>query len=216
MKTSVGRAALDEDLDGVEAIVDAVRGKASVLVDAHGGYDARSATAAGRRLERMGAGWLEDPLPPEDVEGYAALCAALDLPVASGETECTRWQFNEKLRRRASDVILPDVCRAGGISEGRKIALVADLYNVPWCIHASISTAVHLAAGLHLAAATPNFLLAEYPSSFRTSALANDLFGGMPAPEGGHMTVPDGPGLGLVANEGAIKAHALDPYEPVG
>src|SRR6266508_330291 len=89
MKTSVGRAPLDEDLDGAEAIVTAVRGKADVLVDAHGVYDARSATQAGRRLERMGAGWLEDPLPPEDVDGYAALCAALDLPVASGETECT-------------------------------------------------------------------------------------------------------------------------------
>jgi L-alanine-DL-glutamate epimerase-like enolase superfamily enzyme len=216
IKTSVGRAPLDEDLDGVEALVEAVRGKASVLVDAHGVYDARSATAAGRRLERMGAGWLEDPLPPEDVEGYAALCAALDLPVASGETECTRWQFNEKLRRRASDVILPDVCRAGGISEGRKIALVADLYNVPWCIHASISTAVHLVAGLHLAAATPNFLLAEYPSSFRTSALANDLFRGMRSPENGHLELPDGPGLGLVANEEVLKAQALDPYEPVG
>jgi L-alanine-DL-glutamate epimerase-like enolase superfamily enzyme len=215
MKTSVGRAPLDEDLDGVEALIDAVRGQANVLVDAHGVYDARSATEAGRRLERMGAGWLEDPLPPEDVDGYAALCAALDLPVASGETECTRWQFNEKLRRHASDVILPDTCRAGGISEGRKIALVADLYNVPWCIHASISTAVHLVAGLHLAAATPNFLLAEYPSTFRTSPMANDLFAGMSPPAAGHLQVPSGPGLGLTPIGDAIKAHSLDPYETV-
>jgi L-alanine-DL-glutamate epimerase-like enolase superfamily enzyme len=216
MKTSVGRAPLDEDLDGVEALVDAVRGQASVLVDAHGVYDARSATQAGRRLERMGAGWLEDPLPPEDVAGYAALCAALDLPVASGETECTRWQFQQKLTQRASDVILPDVCRAGGISEGRKIALVADLHNVPWCVHASISTAIHLVAGLHLAAATPNFLLCEYPQSFRTSPLANDIFHGMGRPEGGHLNVPDGPGLGLTVDEAALKAHSLDPYESVG
>jgi L-alanine-DL-glutamate epimerase-like enolase superfamily enzyme len=215
MKTSVGRAPLGEDLDGVQAIVEAVHGKADVFVDAHGVYDARSATEAGRRLERMGAGWLEDPLPPEDVEGYVALCAALDLPVASGETECNRWQFNEKLRRRASDVILPDTCRAGGISEGRKIALVADLYNVPWCIHASISTAIHLVAGLHLAAATPNFLVAEYPSSFRTSPLANELFHGMAAPADGHMQVPSGPGLGLTADDDALRAHSLDPYQPL-
>ena len=65
MKTSVGRAPLDEDLEAVEALIDAVRGQAGVLVDAHGVYDARSATEAGRRLERAGAGWLEDPLPPE-------------------------------------------------------------------------------------------------------------------------------------------------------
>jgi L-alanine-DL-glutamate epimerase-like enolase superfamily enzyme len=215
MKTSVGRGPLDEDLDGVEAIVEGVRGKADVLVDAHGVYDARSAVTAGRRLEQMGAGWLEDPLPPEDVEGYAALCAALDLPVASGETECTRWQFNEKLRRRASDVILPDVCRAGGITEGRKIALVADLYNVPWCVHASISTAVHLAAGLHLAAATPNFLLCEYPQSFRASPLANALLQTPLVCESGHIQLPDAPGLGIAFDQEALAAHALDPYTPV-
>jgi L-alanine-DL-glutamate epimerase-like enolase superfamily enzyme len=68
---------------------------------------------------------------------------------------------------------------------------------------------------LHLAAATPNFLLAEYPSSFRTSALANDLFRGMRPPEHGHMELPDGPGLGLVVDDEALKAHALDPYQPV-
>ena len=167
-------------------------------------------------MERMGVGWLEDPLPPEDVEGYAALCAALDIPVASGETECNRWLFEEKLRRRASDVILPDVCRAGGISEGRKIALIADVHNVPWCVHASISTAVHLMAGLHLAAATPNFLLCEYPSSFKTSALANELFRGLPRPEGGFFDLLDKPGLGLEMDEDVMKHHVLDPYEAVG
>lgn len=169
MKLSVGRGPLDEDLDGVEAVIEAVRGDADVLVDAHGVYDARTAVAAGRRLERAGAGWFEDPLPPEDVDGYAALCQTLDIPVANGETECNRWQFLDKFRKRAADVILPDVCRAGGISEGRKIALIADLHNVRWCVHASISTPIHLAAGLHLAAATPNFLLCEYPQSFRTT-----------------------------------------------
>jgi L-alanine-DL-glutamate epimerase-like enolase superfamily enzyme len=215
MKTSIGRAPLGKDLDGVEAIVEAVRGRAGVLVDAHGVYDARSATVAGRRLERMGVGWLEDPLPPEDVDGYAALCAALDLPVASGETECTRWQFRDKLARRASDVILPDVCRAGGISEGRKIALVADLWNVPWCVHASISTPIHLAAGLHLMAATPNALLCEYPGSFSTSPLASDLVAGLARPEGGHLEVSGLPGLGLTVNDDALRAHSLDAYEPV-
>ncbi|MBI3973013.1 MAG: mandelate racemase/muconate lactonizing enzyme family protein [Chloroflexi bacterium] len=216
MKTSIGRGSLDADLEGVEAIIDAVRGKANVLVDAHGVYDARSATEAGRRLERAGAGWLEDPLPPEDVDGYAALCAALDLPVASGEAECTRWQFHDKLRRRAADVILPDVCRAGGITEGRKIALVADLYNVPWCVHASISTPVHLAAGIHLAAATPNFLLCEYPNAFRAGPLANALLTKPIAYAEGHLLVPDAPGLGITFNEQALAARVLDPYEPVG
>ena len=98
----------------------APRSRRNLLVDAHGCYDARSVVPAARRMQEAGVRWLEDPLPPEDVEGYAALCAAMEMPIASGETECNRWQFHDKLERRASDVILPDICRAGGISEGRR------------------------------------------------------------------------------------------------
>lgn len=213
VKISVGRGPIDEDLDGAVAVIQALRDEADVLVDAHGAYDARTAVTAGRRLERAGAGWLEDPLPPEDVDGYAALCAALDIPIANGETECTRWQFYDKLSRRAADVILPDVCRAGGISEGRKIALVADLHNVQWCVHASISTPIHLAAGLHLAAATPNFLLCEYPQSFRTTPLANDLVEVPLRPVDGHLEVGEAPGLGVTVVRDAVRAMSLDPID---
>lgn len=213
MKLSVGRGPLDEDLDGVEAVIEAVRGDADVLVDAHGVYDARTAVAAGRRLERAGAGWFEDPLPPEDVDGYAALCQTLDIPVANGETECNRWQFLDKFRKRAADVILPDVCRAGGISEGRKIALIADLHNVRWCVHASISTPIHLAAGLHLAAATPNFLLCEYPQSFRTTPLANALVETPLRPVDGFMDIADVPGLGVSFNRDVFRELCLDEID---
>jgi L-alanine-DL-glutamate epimerase-like enolase superfamily enzyme len=168
---------------------------------------------AGRRLERAGAAWFEDPLPPEDVDGYVSLCAALDMPVANGETECTRWQFNDKLSRRAADIILPDICRAGGISEGRKIALIADVHNVRWCVHASISTPIHLAAGLHLAAATPNFLLCEYPQAFRTTPLANELVELPPHPVDGHLDVADAPGLGVAFVRDAFLAKSLDPID---
>jgi L-alanine-DL-glutamate epimerase-like enolase superfamily enzyme len=71
-------------------------------------------------------------------------------------------------------------------------------------------------AGLHLAAATPNFLLCEYPGSFKTSALANQLFRGLPKPEGGFFELSDKPGLGLRMDEDVMKAHVLDPYETVG
>src|SRR5690606_963763 len=99
-----------------------VAGRADVLVDAHGAYAADLALQVGRKLEAMGVTWLEDALPPEDIAGYARLSAALDLLVVGGETECTRWQVQERLAAGAFDAILPDVCRAGGISEGRKIA----------------------------------------------------------------------------------------------
>ena len=214
MKTGTALGDTSGALAEVEAVVEAVEGQATVLVDAHGAYDARTAIPAGRELERMGVGWLEDPLPPEDLDGYASLCDALDMPIASGETECTRWQFNEKLRRRGADIILPDICRAGGISEGRKIAQVADLFNVPWCAHVSMGSAIHVAAALHLAAATPNFLICEYRGPLRPNPLGDVLLKEPIRYADGHLQVPPGPGLGIAFDDDALAAHSLDSYAP--
>ncbi|MAG35516.1 MAG: hypothetical protein CL878_04625 [Dehalococcoidia bacterium] len=216
LKTGVALGDFRTGLAEIATVVEAVGEQATVLVDAHGVYDARTAIPAGRELERLGVGWLEDPLPPEDIDGYAALCAALDMPIASGETECTRWQFQEKLSRRAADIILPDICRAGGISEGRKIALVADLFNVPWCAHVSMGSAVHLAAALHVAAATPNFLICEYRGPLHPNPLGDVLLREPIHYETGHLQVPDGPGLGITFDDAALAAHSVDPYESAG
>jgi D-galactarolactone cycloisomerase len=209
MKVSIGRGDLEEDLRLVEALAEAVAGRADLLVDAHGCYDARTVIPAARRMEAAGVRWLEDPLPPEELDAYAALCAAVDLPIASGETECNRWQFLEKLRRGASDIVLPDICRAGGISEGRRIADVADLFGVPWCAHVSISTWPHRLAALHLAVATPNFLICELPNPLRENPLAFPLVEGEPAYVDGHLSLPPGPGLGMVVDEDALAEYVV-------
>jgi L-alanine-DL-glutamate epimerase-like enolase superfamily enzyme len=207
MKASIGRGSLDEDLAAVGALMEAVDGRADVLVDAHGAYASHTALSVGRELQRLGVRWLEDPLPPEDVEGYVALSAALELPVAAGETECTRWQFEERLRQKAVDLILPDICRAGGITEGRKIATVADLHNVRWAAHVSMGTSVHVAAAAHLAAASANFLIFEHsgtPNPIGDTLLTHPL-----RPEGGILRVPDGPGLGIDFDEARLQQHLL-------
>jgi L-alanine-DL-glutamate epimerase-like enolase superfamily enzyme len=209
MKLSLGRGSIEQDLAQAEALAAAIRGRADLLLDAHGVYDARSVVPAARRLEAAGVRWLEDPLPPEDIAGYAALCAAVDIPIASGETECTRWATQERLSRRAADVILPDICRAGGISEGRKIALVADLYRVSWCAHVSIGSWVHLVAALHLAAATPNFLLCEYPNPLVPNPLGDALLQEPVRYADGYLEVPGGPGLGIAFDEEALRAHTI-------
>jgi len=209
MKLSIGRGSLADDLVQAQAVAERIHGRADLLVDAHGCYAARSAIPAAQAREAAGVRWLEDPLPPEDTAGYATLCAAVAMPIASGETECTRWQFHDKLARRAADVILPDICRAGGISEGRKIAWLADLYNTPWCAHASIGSWVHLAAALHLAVATPNFLLCEYPNPLAPNPLGDDLLTAPLRYEAGHLVIPDGPGLGITFDEAALEAHRV-------
>jgi L-alanine-DL-glutamate epimerase-like enolase superfamily enzyme len=207
VKASIGRGDVDADLAGLAAIAEALARKADLLVDAHGAYASDLAMKVGRRLEAMGVAWFEDPLPPEDIDGYARLAAALDMPVAGGETECTRWQFDARLRAGAFDVILPDVCRAGGISEGRKIADVARLHNVRWAVHVSMGSSVHVAAAAHLAAASPNFLVFEFPST--PNPLGDDLLRSPLHPEGGFLRVPDGPGLGIEFDEDMLSAHVV-------
>jgi L-alanine-DL-glutamate epimerase-like enolase superfamily enzyme len=207
MKASIGRGSLDEDLTAISALIETVGGRADVLVDAHGAYASHTALYVGRELQRLGVKWLEDPLPPEDVEGYVALATALEMPVAAGETECTRWQFEERLRQKAVDLILPDICRAGGISEGRKIATVADLHNVKWAAHVSMGTLLHVAAAAHLAAASANFLIFEFSST--PNPIGDVLLTGPLHPEGGILRVPDGPGLGIEFDEEKLRQHLL-------
>jgi len=209
IKLSIGRAPLGQDITQVEALAEHLGSSADLLVDAHGCYDARSVVPAARAMESAGVRWLEDPLPPEDVAGYGSLCAALDMPIANGETECTRWQFHAKLSAGAADIVLPDICRAGGITEAVRIAQVADLFGIPWCAHVSIGTWVHLVASLHVAAASPNFLICEYPNPLQTNPLGDALLSEPLRYESGTIRVPDGPGLGLIIDEDAVADRAV-------
>ncbi len=208
MKLSIGRGDIDTDLAGTAAIADVVRGRADLLVDAHGAYTAENALFVGQHLQAMGVYWFEDPLPPEDIDGYVHLTAALDMAVAAGETECTRWQFEQRLARRAVDVILPDICRAGGITEGRRIATVASLHNMKWAAHVSMGSSVHVAAAAHLAAASANFLVFEFSST--PNPVGDALLTTPLHPVGGSLAVPTGPGLGITFDEERLQAHILD------
>jgi L-alanine-DL-glutamate epimerase-like enolase superfamily enzyme len=207
MKLSIGRGDIDADLRSTAAIVEAVRDRADILVDAHGAYTADNALYVGRQLQKMGVYWLEDPLPPEDIEGYVNLTATLDMAVAAGETECTRWQFEERLARRSVDVILPDICRAGGITEGRRIATVASLHNMKWAAHVSMGSSVHVAAAAHLAAASGNFLVFEFSST--PNPIGEALLTASLHPTDGVLLVPEGPGLGFTFDEAHLAEHIL-------
>ena len=130
------------------------------------------------------------------------------MAIAAGETECTRWQFEHRLAQRAVDVILPDICRAGGISEGRRIATVASLHNTRWAAHVSMGSSIHVAAAAHLAAASANFLIFEFSST--PNPIGDNLLTTPLHPESGRLRVPDGPGLGITFDETALRAHLVD------
>jgi D-arabinonate dehydratase/D-galactarolactone cycloisomerase len=208
VKASIGRGDVDSDLGGLHPLVDVARGKADVLVDAHGAYTADTALHVGRQLESMGVKWFEDPLPPEDIGGYVELARALEMLVVGGETECTSFQYLERLKAGAQDLLLPDVCRAGGITEGRRIADVAHLFNRRWAAHVSMGSSVHVAAAAHLAAASGNFLVFEFPSS--PNPIGDDLLTQPLRPNQGFIDVPHGPGLGIEFDRDRLAEHLID------
>ncbi len=190
------------DIQNVEKIREAVGSGIALMLDAAGVYDLPSAVRIGRALERNGVLFFEDPLPCEDHDGYQALCRTLDVAVAMGETETTRYQFNRRLARGGVDVVLPDICRANGLTECRKIALLADLYNVKLCPHNSVCSAVHHAASLQLCAAIPNFLIYEFWSGYNPIL---DIVTEPLIPERGYLRVPQGPGLGIEIDEDKLN-----------
>jgi L-alanine-DL-glutamate epimerase-like enolase superfamily enzyme len=103
---------------------------------------------------------------------------------------------------RSVDAILPDICRAGGITEGQKIAILADAYQTTWAAHVSMGTMLHVAAALHLGASTPNFLVCEFHPSL--TRLGNDLLVKPVEPHNSYITLPDGPGLGVEFDEAKL------------
>jgi L-alanine-DL-glutamate epimerase-like enolase superfamily enzyme len=208
VKMSIGRKNLEVELQAVAVLSEAIGDEAHLLVDAHGAYDAYTAINLGRQMQALGVYWLEDPLPPEDHSGYKMLSDALDMAVAAGETECNRYQFRDRLADRAIDILLPDICRAGGISECRKIAMLADCYNTSWAAHVSMGSPIHIAASLHLGAATPNFLICECPT--HQNPIGNNLLKVPLVCKDGCFELPDGPGLGIELNEQALAKVILE------
>ena len=160
----------------------------------------------GRELDRLGnIGWWEDALTPDDLSGYPKLAEALDTAICAGEEGCNRQnQFRDMFAAKAVDIINPDVCRAGGISECRRIAILADANEVLWSPHVSTGTALYMSASLHLAAATPNFVIMEGGGA-HTGLLGNRLIREPLDYAPGSARVPDRPGLGIEFDERELQ-----------
>jgi len=216
MKIKIGqdRHRWREDIRLVEAVRNAVGPDVTLMVDVNCGYDRNTALMVGRELERLQIYWFEEPLPPDDVEGYVALADALDIPVAAGESEFTRYGFKSLITRGAVDIVQPNVSRTGGFSECRKIAAMASTYHIPYAPHTGSSSLVCMAASLHLSCALKDFLIYEYMTSDwardQRNPLRHDL-ATLPAGDvaDGHVVVSDRPGLGIELNEDVVRRYRV-------
>jgi galactonate dehydratase len=203
VKLFVGRG-IEADLAEVTAFRDRFGPSLELLVDAQWLYSRTEALELGRGLEALGVGFFETPLDPEDVEGHAALAQALDLPIALGETERSRFQVRPFLERGAVDVLQPDVGRCG-ITETRRIAELAELHNVPVALHCGVGFGPYIAASAHVAAVIPNLLYLEYQPEMHR--LADDAYGATFRLENGRLLLPDAPGLGIGEPPEALLAQ---------
>jgi L-alanine-DL-glutamate epimerase-like enolase superfamily enzyme len=204
VKMSLSKGQGTSDLNRVLEVAESIRGKGQLLVDSLGGYKLYEAVKVGRELDRAGVGWWEDPLTPDDTESYPKLADALDTPIVAGEELCNRFQFRDMFAKKSVDIVNPDVCRAAGITEMKRIAILADAHEVMWAPHVSTGTAPYVSASIHLACATPNFLIMEGGNIFAGplgNVLLKQPFDWTP----GFATVPERPGLGVEFDEKELK-----------
>ncbi|MET4236182.1 D-galactarolactone cycloisomerase [Bradyrhizobium sp. LA6.10] len=209
IKIKVGRD-VREDAELVKAVRKAIGPSRKLMIDANHGYDALEAIALGRQVADQNIEWFEEPVVPEDLASYREVKMAQPIPVAGGECEYTRWGFLNILTSRSLDILQPDTCAAGGLSECKKIADMANAFGVRYVPHVW-GTGIGLAAALHLLAVLPDnpprinpceplleFDRTEHP--FRQAILAQPL-----EHENGWVPIPSGPGLGIEINPDTIR-----------
>jgi D-arabinonate dehydratase/D-galactarolactone cycloisomerase len=197
---------VEVDVATVRAVRDAVGDDVLLLCDAAGNYDVDQAGRLGHALEQLGVGWFEAPIPPEHVEGHARLAQSLNVPVAT-DLLSSRYQVRDFLVRGALDIVQPDVCRAGGLSECRRIAHLADVFGAGFAPHVSIGSAIQFAASAHIAAAVPNFVIMEY--WIGDNPLGDPILRAPLRLRDGLLEVPAGPGFGLDIKEDVLLRHAV-------
>ena len=207
------------DVEGDVAIARAVRKAVGpdikLMMDANHGYDVIDAIRMGRMVEDLDIRWFEEPVVPEDLAGYREIKAALKIPLSGGECDYTRYGFRDILATRSIDIIQPDTCAAGGLSECKKIADMAVAHGIRYIPHVW-GTGIGLAASMQLLAVLPHnpagwnpteplleFDRSEHP--FRQAVLTQPL-----EHVNGVVQVPTGPGLGIEIDRDGIQRFEVD------
>ena len=183
----------------------AVGPEVDILVEAHAKFNVATAIQLGKRMEEYRPLFYEEPVSPENVHEMAEVRDRVDIPIATGERLYTIFPFNQLLKARAVDVLQPDIANAGGITELRKIATLAEAEHATMAPH-NVCSPVGAMAEMHLDAAVWNFLIQEYHAEFYDPHYF-DVTAGFPRQEDGYVKLSDAPGLGLEIVEDEIARH---------
>lgn len=202
VKTGLG----ERPVKVVKEIRQAVGDDMDICIDVHGPpwLTPRDAIRVGQELEPYDVLFYEDPIAPENVDAIAKVAQSVNVPVAVGERHGTIYGFRELIEREIVDVIQPDMGRAGGLMQVKKIAALAEAHHITVAPHDGSNGPIAEAAAVHLLAAIPNYLILEH--------LADDVpwrydVATPLAVIDGHIAVPTAPGLGVELDEAVALAH---------
>ncbi len=211
MKLKIGFG-VEEDIAYVHAVREGIGPGPKLMVDANHAYNVGAARRILKAIEPAHIHWFEEPISPEDIDGYRELKNLTDIYLAAGENEFTKIGFRDWISRRAVDMIQPDLCSAGGFTECRKISALAQAWHLPVIPHVWAS-GIGLAASLQFIATLPPAPLALHPIEpmleYDQSAhpFRQDLIGGAITMIDGMVRIPDGPGLGIEVNRDVLERY---------
>jgi D-arabinonate dehydratase len=196
---------LEEDLARVAAVRQALGPEAKLMVDINCAWSPALAIHMGQAMAPYNLYWIEEPVATDDIRGSAEVARALGTAIAGYETEVGLYGFRELIIQGAVDIVQPDIVWAGGFTECRRIAALAQAYNLMVAPHA-FSSAILLVASMHLLASIPNGLLLEFdqnPHGLREELLKEPI---QPDADG-YVTLPERPGLGVELDPAAVERY---------
>ena len=189
-------------VDVVTAMREALKPDTDLAIDAHWAYTVVDILKVAQAFEDLNLLWLEDPIPAENIEAMQRVKNSTRTPICTGENFYTRHGFRELIHSQAADIVSPDIAKAGGLLESKRIAEMADMYYMPLAPH-NICGPIGTYAMMHVCAAVPNFLALEF--HHLDDQFWSDLIVEGPMIVDGHIEVPEKPGLGVTLNEDVVK-----------
>jgi L-alanine-DL-glutamate epimerase-like enolase superfamily enzyme len=205
MRVGTGDGEVADSVRRVRAARQALGDGIEIMADAHGTYSVPEAKRFAREVAECRLAWFEEPVTADNKLGMAEVRAATDIPIAAGESEFTRFDFQELAALRAVDIFQPDPAICGGITETMRIAALAETHQLCLAPHLW-GGPLHFAAGLQVAAVSPAATILEY------SLGANPLLFELPQERftvrDGVLAIPDRPGLGVTLNEEFVARYA--------
>ncbi|MCO4863797.1 mandelate racemase/muconate lactonizing enzyme family protein [Cupriavidus sp. WGlv3] len=201
----LSHAELEMGVERIAAIREAVGPGVDIICEIHSLLGTNSAIQFANAIEPYNIFYYEEPVNPLNAKNFEKIASKTSIPLATGERSYTRWGYRELLEKQALAVVQPDLCLAGGITEGKKICDMANVYDATVQIHIC-GGPVSTAAALHVEAVVPNFVIHEH-HTYALKSCVRELCVHDYQPERGRFTVPDAPGLGQALNDEVVKDY---------